>query len=291
MRRVVWAAFIALAGCQGSISASLSSASDLMYEQRYVDAERLYRKVLKRLTDQAELDADEQVQRLHAIDRLGQINSLYLANYRQAVADYELLVRLYPRSDRAMAAYAALADLHDYKLGEPEAAIDALQALAQAFDDRVEARRARLRLIAAYTQQQNYEQARTEAQQLIAKWPTSAEATEAHVRIGGTYHLQGRYREAVAAYMTLLQGVLTPDLEALVWFELGNAHQELGESRRALDCFYKCLAAHPNPQIVQQKIARIQRRLEISRPSEVFGVAEPATTKPSRGPRAGRSPT
>lgn len=278
-----WPVLLLLAGCQASVTASLETASDLMYEQRYADAERLYRKVLKRLSDTEELDADERAQRLRALDRLGQLNAFYLANFRQAAADYDLIIRFYPQSDAAVAAYTALADLHAYKLGEPEGAIDALQAMVTAFPERPEARRARLRLAATYSQQRNFEQARAEAQQLVAKWPGTSEAHQAEFLVAQAFHMQGRFREAIAAYVALLREPLGAEFSSLVNFEIGNAHQELGESRQALEYFYECLAAHPNPQVVQHKIARVRRRLEISRPTEMFGVLEaPAPAKPPR---------
>lgn len=253
--------------CGTDIQSGIESANDLLYRQEYVEAERLFRKLLKRIETFGDLSEGEEQQRLLILDRLGKTNALYLHDYSQAIADYGLLVRLHPKTDPALAARAGVADIYQHKLGNLEAAIDEYQKLVTEFPNRTETRWAQLQIIQGYLQLKNYDQARTEAEALINRWPDSKEAAQARFQTANSYYVQERYAEAIATYERLLEGKPDPSLAALVLFELGNCFQELGESERALAYFYACLPDHPNPLLVQRKIKRVRRRLGRSKPS------------------------
>jgi TolA-binding protein len=253
--------------CGTGIESGLDSADELLYQKQYVEAERLYRKLLKRIESSGSLSEDEETQRLAILDRLGKINALYLHDYSQAIADYGQLVRHHPRSDQAFAARAMVADIYQHKLSDLNAAVDELQKLITEFPGRPETRWAHLQIVQVYFQLKNYEQARREAEVLINQWPESAEAAQARFQIANSYYVQGRYAEAIATYERLLDGSPDPSLASLVLFELGNCFQEVDEPERALAYYYACLSDHPNPQLVQRKIRRVRTRLHRSKPA------------------------
>ncbi len=255
-----------VASCGTDIQSGIDNANDLLYRQEYIKAERLYRKLLKRLETDNELTEPEEEQRLLVLDRLGKINALYRHDYNQAIADYGRLVRLYPNTDQALAARAAVADIYRHKLANLEVAINEYQKLVVEFPDRTETRWAQLQITQGYFQLKSYDQARTEAKALINRWPESSEAYQARFLIANSYYVQGRYAEAIATYEHLAAEEPEPQLAALVFFELGNCFQELGQGDRALAYFYACLSEHPNPLLVQNKIRRIRRRLHSSKP-------------------------
>jgi tetratricopeptide (TPR) repeat protein len=265
-------AVVSTAACQTGVASGIESANDLMYRKQYVEAERLYRKLLKRLDEAGDLDDDEHAQRILVLEHLGQVNSLYLHNYKQAVADLQLIVQLYPKTEHAFAALATTADIYHHKLGDIEAAIQAYQRLVGEFPNQPETRHEQLNIIAAYFQQKNYDQARVEAEALIARWPDSADAAQARFQLANAYYLQGRYQEAINAYQQISQNKTDASLSALVLFELGNCYQELGEPERALSYYYAALSDHPNPTLVQRKIRRVRMRLHQTKPAaEIMG--------------------
>jgi TolA-binding protein len=260
--------------CGTGIQGGMDSADDLLYKKQYVEAERLYRKLLKRL-ESGSLSESDEATRLQILDRLGKINALYLHDYAQAIADYGQLVRHYPKSDQAFAARAMVADINQHKLNDSNAAIDELQKLVTEFPTRSETRWAQLQIVQAYFQLKNYEQARREAEALINAWPSSNEAAQARFQIANSYYVQGRYAEAIATYERLLDGNPDPSLASLVLFELGNCFQEVDEPERALAYYYACLTDHSNPQLVQRKIRRVRTRLHRSKPVPDIYIAEP----------------
>lgn len=267
--------------CGGDIATGIESANDLLYGKQYVESERLYRKLLRRLEAEApNLDEDEDQQRLLVLDRLGKLNALYLHDYDHAIRYYKQLVMMYPRSRQAFAGLATIADILQHKLGKHEAAIEAYQKMVNDFppneelgeqDTKLreqEQTRAQLRIANAYFALKNYEQARGEAEKLIKRWPKSSEAFQARFQIANSYYIEGRHAEAVGTYERLLEDEPEPELESLVLFELGNCFQELDEKERALAYYYGCLADHADPLLVQRKIKRLRKRIGSAKPAD-----------------------
>lgn len=254
-------------GCANDIQTGIDRATDLLYRKQYVEAERLYRKLLKRLEDTGRLAEAENQQRLAVLDRLGKINALYLHDYSQAITDYRALVANYPKEELALAARAAVADIYKHKLGDLPAAIEEYQKLVEEFPTHSQTPRAQLRVAECYLQLKNYEQARTEAEVVVNRWPESIEAQQARFKIANAYSVQDRYAEAIATYEGLLEDEPDFELAALVLFELGNCFEELGETDRALDYYYACLRDHPNPNLVQRTLKRVRARHRRTRPS------------------------
>ena len=267
--------------CHGGIVSGLEKGSDLLYRKQYVAADQLYRKLLKKIDSQNTPTQTEETQRLLILDRLGKINALYLHDYKQAITFYNILVRMYPETEEALAARSIIADLYEHKLGDLEAAIEEYRKLTSLPVDRVELKRAQLQIVSLYLRLKNYEQARIQAQTLIDRWPLSMEASQARFQLGNAYYVEGRYSEAIAAYEQLLQMNSDANLTALVLFELGNSFQGIDNFPQALEYYYASLAEHPNPKLVQRKIRRVRQRLHQVTPAPGIRVAQGVYAEPS----------
>jgi len=254
-------------GCNSDIDSGLERANDLLYRQQYVDAERLYRKLLKRLDAKEELSSAEEAQHLLVLNHLGQTNAIYLHDYPHAIGDFSRLVRMYKKTDQALAARKMVADIYQHKLGDTTSAIDSLQHLVAEFPNRDEASAAQLGIARGYFKLKNYEQARAEAETLIDRWPSGKEATQARFEIANSYYVQARYAEAIATYERLLEDSPSAAFAAIVLFEIGNCFQELEDGDRSLAYYYASLSGHANPMLVQRKIKRVRRRLHNSKPA------------------------
>src|SRR5204862_2875214 len=108
---------------------------------------------------------------------------------------YRILVRRFPHTDEALAARAAVADIYHHKLGDLDAAIAEYQRLVTEFPDRRESIRPHLQVVHAYFELRNFDQARTEADNLIARWPNTPEAQQARFHIADSFHIEGRYAD------------------------------------------------------------------------------------------------
>ena len=124
--------------------------------------------------------------------------ALGVHDYDAAIKFYRQLVKLYPHTDQAMAALATVADVYQYKLGNVQAAIEVYQQLVREFPDASETNRARLKIAHAYFELKNYDQARAEADQLIARAPVTPEAI---AQIGNDFMHGVAGRTGVAAVL------------------------------------------------------------------------------------------
>ncbi len=272
-------------GCSSDIEQGLESANDLLYQHQYIDAERLYRKILQQLESNRPLEPSGDAQRLLVLERLGRINSLYLRDYTKAIEDYRELVTHYSKSDEAFAARITVADIYHHKLGKPQAALDELQKLVVQFPDRPRTRWAQLQVITIYLQLKNYEQARMEAEMLVRKWSTSDEARQAQFLIANSYFVQSRYTEAMATYTRLLENSPDPEFASLINFEIANCLQGLGEDTKALEYYYACLADHPNPLLVQRKIKKVRSRVHsVHKPKSIHRTPKARSRRASTPP-------
>jgi len=270
-----------LFGCAADLQPSLDYANDLLFEENYIEAEQLYRKLLKKIPSPENQSEDEQAQHRLVLDRLGGINSLYLRNYNQAITDYALLVKTYPKTDEAFAARATVADIYHHKLGKLQAALDEFQKLVSYFPNKKRSTWAQFQIVNLYLQLKNYDQARTEAELLLKRWPNAQEARQVQFLVANSYFVQGRYTEAVATYEQLLTIEAEPDFQSLIHFELANCHQSLQNDKRALQHYYNCLANHPSPLLVQRKIRKIRNRLHSKAEESQIHVARRAQKKPA----------
>jgi tetratricopeptide (TPR) repeat protein len=273
-----------LSGCGADPQPALDQANDLLFQQNYVEAERLYRKLLKQLESQAPLSDSQKEHHLLILGRLGRINSLYLRDYTQSITDYSVLVQNYPKTEDAFAARATVADIYHHKLGKHQAALDEFQKLVSQFPGKARSQWAQLQIITIYLQLKNYEQARTEAEALVKLWPASDEARQAQFLIANSYYIQGRHTEAIATYTQILNQDADPEFKALIHFELANCYQSLGDEKRALDHYYTCLADHPNPLLVQRKLRKTRGRLTVNAQKPRIHRATPTHRYASRSP-------
>ena len=138
--------------CSTDIQPGLESANDLLYQHKYIEAERLYRKLLKQLESGGDLVRSQNDQRRLVLERLGRINSVYLRDYAKAIEDYRALVKDYAKSDEAFAARATVADIYHHKLGKPQSALDEFQKLVTQFPDKPRSCWAQLQVITIYLQ-------------------------------------------------------------------------------------------------------------------------------------------
>ena len=239
---------------------NLDQGDELLYEQKYARAESAYRKALKRLDEQSGGRENSKREALEALGRLLQLNNLYLHNYAQAVEDARRIVADFPERPEAFSAQAALADIEQHKLGNLAQAVNDYQKLISKFKDRPEIPRYQLELVRLYFAMRNYDQAVHEAQKLVTTWPQAEEVPQAHFEIGNVDYITGKFQDGVAAYQTILKQFPNDKLVPLARFEMASCYQELGNDSEALKLLYEALKDHPHPQVVQRKIARIQRR-------------------------------
>jgi tetratricopeptide (TPR) repeat protein len=250
-----------------------------MYQQDYAGAARTLRQLVQQLDAKRPLAPAAQQVRQQALTQLGAVERLYLRDYTQAVADYGRVARLHPHTGAACDALGAMGAIYQDHLDKPAEAIAAYTQLVADCADSPQAPTAQLRVAQAYLKLQDYAQAQDAANAVIARWPDSPEALRAAFEVADSFARQRQFIQAQAAYRTLLQQPAAAILAPWVYFELGNCYQELGEPLQALQAYYSALPQHPNPVLVQHKIARVRSRIYNLAPSEHILNAQPPSRR------------
>jgi tetratricopeptide (TPR) repeat protein len=261
-----------VAGCADPIETTLAQAAQHAFEANYVGAERLYQEARQRLRVARDSPLRRQ-QSAWVLQRLGTLHALYLRDPPRAVAEFEELANG-PTSEGALVALGSLADLYAHALLDLPAAIGAYRRLVAEFHDRPAARRAQLRVVEAFVRLQDYPQARAEARRLLRLYPDSAEARLGQFELASSFILEDRFACAVDAFEALAAEPLQPAEQALVGVELATCYQQLGRPHQAIDALHAALAAHPQPQLVRAKLARLQGAMRQQAPAYgIFKVA------------------
>ncbi len=136
--------------------------------------------------------------RLKALQYAADVSYLDLGDYLGAIGYYRRIVSLYPGTDDAWKARAAIGDIYAQRLGDPRAAITQYAAVAQG--DSRDAPRFQLLVARQYLELKNFEQARTEARILRERWPQSPEADDAQLLTAQAWSLEDRPEEALGAF-------------------------------------------------------------------------------------------
>lgn len=266
------------AGCRNDVERALAAADAATFTGAYARAEDILRRLELRLAAAegatprraAELSPAEAARRdLHVqvLGRLAELGAVQLHNLPQALQDYTALARLEREGPRAGAALRQAADLLRRRLDQPAQAAVLLRQAAEVLGldaagrPHPAAAEVRQELVATYVELGNYDAAIDEARALLVDYPEGSVASDARLRLGKAHFLAQHYREAAATFLQLVDAHPGRPLAAVALVEAGHAYQELGEPAQALTYYYAALQAHPNPLLVQDKVARVRARI------------------------------
>ena len=148
--------------------------------------------------------------RLKALRYAADVSYLDLGDYVGAIGYYRRIVSLYPGTEDAWNARAAIGDIYAQRLGDPRAAIAEYAAVAGG--DAREAPRFQLLVARQYLELKNFEQARTEARMLRERWPQGPEADDAQLLTAQAWSLEDRPDEALGAFLAAVERRPRPEV-------------------------------------------------------------------------------
>lgn len=249
---------LATSGC-GSVAGRLEKANALRHEGKPREALTAYREILGELGD-GDIPSWQTGVRLKALKYAADISYLELGDYPGAISYYRRIVSLYPGTEDAWRARAAIGDIYVTRLNDRRAAVVQYAAVAQA--DVPEAPRYQLLAAQQYLELRNWDQARTEARLLRERWPKGPEAEEAELLTAQAWALEGRTAEALAAYLALVERRPAPALAAVALEGAAQMHVQEGRFDKALALYAQAMINHPNPDALRSTMERVRERRE-----------------------------
>jgi tetratricopeptide (TPR) repeat protein len=251
-----------LATACSSPDGKLEAANALRHQGKQQEALAAYREILGELGD-GTIPRWETGVRLKALRYAADVSYLDLGDYLGAIGYYRRIVSLYPGTDDAWKARAAIGDIYAQRLGDPRAAITQYAAVAQG--ESRDAPRFQLLVARQYLELKNFEQARTEARILRERWPQSPEADDAQLLTAQAWSLEDRPEEALGAFQAAVDRRPRPEVAALALEGAAQIQARAGRFDKAIELYTQAMPGHPNPDALRTNIDKVRERREAAK--------------------------
>lgn len=267
--RCLWALhfFVGLAACrQQTAPRHLEDARLALYQQQPEAALKEYRKALDAL--ERDTSPEGLVYRARALRGAADVYAFQLRDPARAVEVYRELIAQCPEAPETLEGRVHLASLLRHHFRDLRGAVAELTAALA----RNPPQSAELTYDVAemYFELQDYEQCEIEAGRLVSKFETSGYIDDALLlRAQALAMMENRKGEAARVFEELLERFPESNLVPHALFELGRLKAEGGNAERAIELWVAALKSHPDPQVVQNAIARVRARLRATTPEKV----------------------
>lgn len=242
-------------GCKSKSNEELDQAGAYLSQGDYTRALKMYQSLT------AKFPAGEVSAK--AMFLTGEINYLYLKKPQEALEAYEEFAHTYPNDPNAQQARLNLARIYEEELDKPQTAIICYQRVIDFADDNDQEKApfSRWRIARNYDALGQTEQAVTEAQILIEKYPQNKYTGEAKLLLADIEYMKGDYGKAAMAYGAIL--AQAPQGDVAEESRLGRAacYEEQGKLEEAIADYAFLLPTHPEPEVIKRRIARLKARL------------------------------
>jgi len=232
---------------------------DLLYENRFEDAEAHFLALAREMDRSARPDAP--TWRSRALQQAGRIDHLYLNQPRRAISRLREAIKAHPGAQHAQETRREIGDIYHDRLHDYRSAALEYERLASEFPTSPDTPDLHYRIAQCYFLLGEHDQARSEARLLLAKHPDSRHQAEARLLLANSYYVEGKLAEAAQAHQELLATAPEPALRARSQFELGLCFQDLGDLAAAERAFLAALKDHSRPDLVQQQLSALRQRM------------------------------
>ncbi len=262
----------ALAGCQkGGAPVHLEKARQALYNRHAQEALAEYKMALDAL--EKDDSKESTVYRARALRGAADVYYLELHDFPRSVEVYRELIKLCPEAPETLEGRLNLADVLERQFHDLRGAIAELTA-ALARNPPQSAELA-YRVSKLYFELGDYQQCELEAAQLIKRYETSQYVDDALLLRGQALAMMDeRKGEAMKVFEELVQRFPDSELRPHALFEEGKLLADSGEGEKAIEVWVEALKKHPDPQVVQEVIARVRRQLRHTTPSAVGDAAK-----------------
>ena len=241
-------------GCKSKSNEELDQASAFLSKGDYSRALKLYQSITAKFPA-GEISAK-------AMFLIGEINYLYLKKPQEAIEAYEEFAHTYPNDPNAQHARLNLARIYEEDLDKPQSAIICYQRVIDFAEDndQEKAPYSRWRIARNYDALGQTEQAVTEAQILIEKYPQNKYAGEAKLLLADIEYMKGDYEKAAKAYGDILAKLPEGDVAGEARLGRAACYEEQGKLDEAIADYALLLPTHREPEVIKRRIARLKAK-------------------------------
>jgi tetratricopeptide (TPR) repeat protein len=245
---VLLAALLLAAGCARDAESSLKRAAEAWDAKDYARAAHEYEQYLERHPTGAES--------LSARFQLANIYNFNLRRYDQSLAHYRELLRQDSSNVNAHAARERLAEILG-ELGRSYEAIDEYEKLAP--QDATERRRIRLRIANLYFDQNNYSQALTEYEKVIAGAAYDELTEQALMREAAIYNARNQHQPSLDIYRKVVSEARNDEARRRAMYGIADSYAGLFQFDDAIKALRE-IKDESEQQHIAGRIAEMERQ-------------------------------
>lgn len=255
-----------VAGCDDAQD-HLRRAHTAIFEKKADQALKQYRLALDLL--ERDESAQARVLQARALKGAADVYYLELRDFRRAAEVYQELIRVCAEAPEALEARIQLGDiLHDHFHDTRGAIASYTSAIERNAPDSAELL---YKVAKLYFELGDFQQASVEAQHVQQRYEASPFVDDAILlEAQAVGMMEGRQEDSFRAMEKLVEKFPDSPLVPFAQYEMGKIKAESGDREGAIDLWVQALKSHPEPQLVQDSIARVRKQI-IER-SPVVGV-------------------
>lgn len=236
----------------GCATADFHAAEEMVRQQKFYNAIELYMSFAK---------AHPQNRRApEALYEVGNIQQMMLNEQDKAMATFRSLVANYPVNEYTLKAQKRVAEISKDHFANYRQAIIDFEKLIRADPKGPEAPTYQLEIAKCYTLLHNYDQASIEYHTILTTYPGYAKLDEVYFEMGNNAYIKGDYTAAIEAYRTVESKFPKSQYRVQAVFGLGNAFEEIDAFDDALGEYEKVLKTYPARKVVQIRIQGLEER-------------------------------
>jgi outer membrane protein assembly factor BamD (BamD/ComL family) len=197
-----------------------------------------------------------------ALHKVAQIQNYHLRKYDESEQTYQLFLKLYAQSSLAERALEELIALLFDKKRDYQRTINESRRFSATFPASPQAPAMYRRIVLSHLHLREFEQARTEAELFLRKWPEHALADVVGHDIVRSHFIEGKNSLAVIAARRQLEERAESTYRGRTTFLMGAALEDMDHLQEALDAYIAARDEHPEPAVVDAKISAVRDRID-----------------------------
>lgn len=251
MKRIISIACILILAACSSFS-DFKKAKDLVRERKFYNAIEYYLSFV--------YNHPEHPRAPEALMEIGNIQQMMLGEVDKSIETYRKLVASYPINTYTILAQRRIADIFKNNYSNYRQALTEYDKLIRAVPNDKSAPDVQFEMADCYTLLHEYDQANVEYETLIEKYPTYENLEQVYLKKATNAYISGKYQQSIDDYNKVLN--LFPDTKYKtdVIFGLASSYDERDDFERASTLYKQVADVYPSPKVIEIRLKGMEKR-------------------------------